>query len=169
MKGNEAFSFQMLKMQDMYLHWCWHMKTTYWGKTLVFMLSEWAPFFILLSKPVFRKHLMWLVKQLSVISCNNKKKKTQKVWMNSSTFAAFLHLWHPKDLMLVSRVHLTGYVSTQAASIVCMCTYLRRCGSLYLVGVRPLALLLITLSCLLRPCNLPPLKCGFKKKRKKED
>lgn len=48
-----------------------------------------------------------------------------------------------------------------------MCMYVRQHWSLYLVGIRPLALLLITLPCLLRPCNLPPLKCGFKKKKKK--
>lgn len=61
---------------------------------------------------------------------------------------------------------LIGYVS-HVYMYVYMCMYVRRCGSLYLVGIRPLALVLITLSCLLRPCNLPPLKCGFKKKKRK--
>lgn len=48
-----------------------------------------------------------------------------------------------------------------------ICMYVRQRWSLYLIGIRPLALLLITLPCLLRPCNLPPLKCGFKKTEKR--
>lgn len=47
---------------------------------------------------------------------------------------------------------------------VCACM-LSQPGSLYLVGIRPLAPILITLSCLLRPCSLPLPKCWFKKNR----
>lgn len=46
-----------------------------------------------------------------------------------------------------------------------ICAFMCGCRSLYHVGIRPFALVLITLCCLHRPHNLPPPKCGFKKKR----
>lgn len=45
-----------------------------------------------------------------------------------------------------------------------VCAFMCGCLSLYHVGIRPFALVLITLCCLHRPRNLPPLKCGFKKR-----
>lgn len=47
-----------------------------------------------------------------------------------------------------------------------VCMYVWRCGYLYLVGIRPVALVLITACCLRRPCNVLPLICGFRKKKK---
>lgn len=70
----------------------------------------------------------------------------------------------------LSRAPSTGFVSMLAASLICAYIYVHVCEAVwgYLIGIRPLALALITLSCLLRPRNLPPLKCGFKKKKKED-
>lgn len=78
----------------------------------------------------------------------------------------FPNIHHAKDcgmrrLKYSSWSTFAGFIHNQPVLYVHMCMYVRRCGSLYHVGIRPLALVLITLSCLLRPCNLPPLKCGF--------
>lgn len=90
---------------------------------------------------------------------------TEVTNVNSLTFAMLkIVVW--EDLNTLPGVPLqASYPRDQPVLYVHLCMYVRRCGSLYHVGIRPLALVLITLPCLLRPCNLPPLKCGFKKKR----
>lgn len=74
---------------------------------------------------------------------------------------------HAKQVLLKKTFGgiVAGFASMQLVLHGCICV--RWCGSLYHVGIRPLALVLITHSCLHRPRNLPPLKCGFKKKKKR--
>lgn len=87
---------------------------------------------------------------LSVFSCKKASKTNSLTLVVVEGFGARFYRLH-------------AYANSQFYMYIC--TYVRRYGSLYLVGIRPLALVLITLPCLLRPCNLPPLKCGFEKKR----
>lgn len=97
-----------------------------------------------------------------VCSCQCVLKKDQNDRFPPHTL--YKGLWYYNTFMLfLEYILLASYLCKQLFFYVHMCMYMRRCGSLYLVGIRPLALVLITAPCLLRPCNLPPLKCGFKK------
>lgn len=69
----------------------------------------------------------------------------------------------PPDPPLCMGLRVQGFPFIYQESV-CACM-LSQPGSLYLVGIRPLAPILITLSCLLRPCSLPLPKCGLKKNR----
>lgn len=87
----------------------------------------------------------------------------------------FPHIHHSvklEDFNALCGVPFTDFVSMQAASLLCACVcvcvykciYARPCGSLYLVGIRPLALVLITVCSDLAIFHLSNV--GLKKKKR---